>query len=109
MSPKNNQDWKKQRKIEHLAEITNKFYIFCEGEQTEPNYFNGFKIHIEHNSLYKNLVLIEVEGVGADTERVITHAINYANDNKIKNAQIGVYTTKIAFLRSLLIEYRSMH
>jgi hypothetical protein len=97
MSPYNKEDWKKQRKIERLSELENKFYIFCEGEQTEPNYFNGFKKSIEHNAIFKNLVLIEVEGIGADTERVVNHAVNYVNKNNIRNAQIWCVYDKDSF------------
>lgn len=99
MSPKGSkkEEWKKQRKIERLAQIENKYYIFCEGEQTEPNYFKGFKRFIEGNSVYKNLVLIEAEGVGADTERIIYYAIDYVNKNKIKNAQIWCVYDKDSF------------
>jgi len=48
MSPEryNKDEWKKQRKTDRLAQIDNRCYIFCEGIQTEPNYFNGFKRHI---------------------------------------------------------------
>lgn len=98
MSPSHNKnDWKKQRKADQLDQIESKYYIFCEGIQTEPNYFNGFKKCIERNSRYKNLVLIEIEGVGADTERVINHAVSYVNDNNIKNAQIWCVYDKDSF------------
>ena len=90
-------DWKKQRKVGHLSQIKNKFYIFCEGIQTEPNYFIGFKRYIEQNSIYKNLVLLEVEGVGADTERVIAYAERYVSNNKIRNAQIWCVYDKDSF------------
>jgi hypothetical protein len=99
MSPKKNygRGWKKQRQVEHLAEIKNKYYIFCEGEKTEPNYFKGFKQYIELNSIYKNLVLIEVEGLGTDTERIINHAIEFVENNNIKNAQIWCVYDKDSF------------
>ena len=55
--------WKKKRKQDYLKEKTNRYYIFCEGEQTEPNYFEGFKKAIEDNPIYRNMVLIEIERV----------------------------------------------
>ena len=57
---RNSNQWKKQRKIEYLKQKTHKFYIFCEGEKTEPNYFSGFKKVIEQNPIYKNMVLLEI-------------------------------------------------
>lgn len=99
MSPKKNKesDWKRKREIERLEQIENKYYIFCEGERTEPNYFGGFKKHIELNSIYRNLVLIQVEGLGADTERVIIHAMKFVKNNKIKGAQIWCVYDKDSF------------
>lgn len=99
MSPKKtkDKDWKKKRIIERLELVENKYYIFCEGEKTEPNYFEGFKRHIERNSIYKNLVLIEIEGVGADTERVIDCAVKYVKKNRIKDAQVWCVYDKDSF------------
>ena len=39
--------WKKKRRIEYLEKRKYRYYIFCEGEQTEPLYFEGFKHLIE--------------------------------------------------------------
>ena len=38
--------WKRKRKLEYLEQKEYRYYIFCEGEKTEPNYFKGFKTHI---------------------------------------------------------------
>ena len=35
--------WKKKRQQEYLETKEYQYYIFCEEEQTEPNYFLGFK------------------------------------------------------------------
>ena len=32
--------WKKQRRMEYLEIKEYRYYIFCEGEQTEPQYFD---------------------------------------------------------------------
>lgn len=32
-------DWKKKRRQEYLEMKQYRYYIFCEGQQTEPNYF----------------------------------------------------------------------
>ena len=36
-------DWKKKRRQEYLELKKYRYYIFCEGQQTEPLYFEGFK------------------------------------------------------------------
>lgn len=36
-------DWKKKRRQEYLEMKQYRYYIFCEGQQTEPLYFAGFK------------------------------------------------------------------
>lgn len=54
-------DWKKKRRQEHLEKKRYRYYIFCEGEQTEPQYFTGFKRMIEDNPIYRDMVLIEIE------------------------------------------------
>ena len=41
--------WKKKRRQEHLELKRYRYYIFCEGQQTEPQYFAGFKKLIEEN------------------------------------------------------------
>ncbi len=40
--------WKKKRRQEYLEKKKYRYYIFCEGEQTEPQYFAGFKKLIFH-------------------------------------------------------------
>lgn len=51
-----------------------RYYIFCEGQATEPKYFNGFKRYIEDNPIYRDMVLIEIEGCLSETMRVIGKA-----------------------------------
>ena len=53
--------WKKKRRQEYLEMKQYRYYIFCEGHQTEPQYFMGFKKLIEENPIYKDMVLIEIE------------------------------------------------
>ena len=48
--------WKKQRRQEHLELKKYRYYIFCEGQQTEPQYFSGFKKMIEDNPIYRDMV-----------------------------------------------------
>ena len=93
----NPRDRKKKRKVEHLEQAGEKIYIFCEGEQTEPKYFEGFEKMIKANPIYKNVVHIHVEGVGAETLRVIYAAEEYVKNNKLKNANIWCVYDKDSF------------
>jgi hypothetical protein len=90
-------DWKKKRKQNHLELKVHRYYIFCEGEQTEPNYFAGFKKLIDTNSIYKNMVLIEIEPCAAETMRVIGKAEKYVQQNNIKKGQIWCVYDKDSF------------
>ncbi len=60
-----------------------RFYIFCEGEQTEPRYFGGFKKLIEDNPIYRDMALIQNEPCGVETMRMIGQAEQYVKDNQI--------------------------
>ena len=74
-----------------------RYYIFCEGQQTEPQYFAGFKKLIEKNPVYKDMVLIEIEPCQAETMRVIGMAEDYVRKNKIKKGQIWCVYDKDGF------------
>ena len=76
--------WKKKRRQEHLELKKYRYYVFCEGQQTEPQYFTGFKKLIEENPVYKDMVLIQIEPCQAETMRVIGMAEDYVKKNKIK-------------------------
>ena len=91
------QNKKRSRKIEHLEPAGERFYVFCEGIQTEPLYFQGFEKAIKSNAIYKNLVHVHVEGVGADTMRVIDSAEAYVRDHGIEKANIWCVYDKDSF------------
>lgn len=97
---RNSNQWKKQRKIEYLKQKTHKFYIFCEGEKTEPNYFRGFKNVIEQNPIYKNMVLLEIHPSSKDTVRMVMAAEKYVKLNSIINAEIWCVYDKDDFTNS---------
>lgn len=97
MPPSRTQNRKRQRKVDHLSAIDRKYYIFCEGEQTEPLYFKGFENAIKTNPMYKNAVYVEVHGLGAETLRVIYTAEKYALDNKLEKAEIWCVYDKDSF------------
>lgn len=59
---KEKDNWKKKRRQEYLEKKEFRYYIFCEGQATEPKYFQGFKRYIEDNPIYRDMVLIEIEG-----------------------------------------------
>ena len=88
MSPQKSEFRKKVRRIEHLPLREHVYYIFCEETKTEPQYFEEIKKAIERNPIYKNMVQIKVEGVGAETLRVIEAAEEKINTLKLKNAQV---------------------
>ena len=90
-------DWKKKRRQQYLELKEYRYYIFCEGEQTEPQYFAGFKRLIEDNPIYKDMVLIEIEPCAAETMRVIGMAEKYVKENNIQKGQIWCVYDKDSF------------
>ena len=91
------ENWKKKRKQEYLEKKEFRYYIFCEGQATEPKYFQGFKRYIEDNPIYRDMVLIEIEGCQAETMRVIGRAEEYVSDNKIAKGEIWCVYDKDSF------------
>lgn len=91
------EEWKKKRRKEYLEKREYRFYIFCEGQQTEPRYFEGFKRLIEDNPIYRDMVLIEIEPCQAETMRVIGMAERYVKKNKIFKGQIWCVYDKDSF------------
>lgn len=89
--------WKKKRREAYLEQKEFQYYIFCEGEQTEPLYFNGFKKMIEENPIYKDMVLIKIEPCAAETMRVISKAELYVSEHQIKRGQIWCIYDKDSF------------
>ena len=79
--------WRKKRRQGYLEMKEFRYYIFCEGEQTEPLYFQGFKKLIEDNPIYREMVLIRIEPCGADTMRVIRQAQRYVEENCYASAK----------------------
>lgn len=77
-----------KRKIAIWQQVEKPIFIFCGGEKTEPNYFNGFKYNIESNAIYKNVVSIDIIKEPSDTIRILDKAIEYINTNEIKSAEV---------------------
>lgn len=93
-------NWKSSRPTEHLEPKDFEYYIFCEGQQTEPNYFNGFKELIDNNPIYEDMVRIEIEPCGAETLRVIYQAEEYVRKHSLKKAQIWCVYDKVILSQS---------
>ena len=89
--------WKKKRRQAYLELKQHRYYIFCEGQQTEPQYFAGFKRLIEENPIYKDMVLIEIEPCQAETMCVIGMAEDYVRKNKIQKGQVWCVYDKDSF------------
>ncbi len=89
--------WKKQRKAFVRDTIKHRIYIFCEGEETEPKYFEAFKRLIENNAVYKNTVHIEIKGLGKETLRIIQYAQAYTQKNQLIDAVIWCVYDKDSF------------
>ncbi|WP_310603270.1 RloB family protein [Anaerosporobacter sp.] len=96
----NKSDWKKKRRQDYLEKKEFQYYIFCEGEQTEPKYFEGFKRLIEDNPIYKDMVLIEIEPCAVETKRVIGKAEEYVRKNNLERGQIWCVYDKDSFPKS---------
>lgn len=90
-------DWRKKRRQEYLETREYRYYIFTEGIQTEPLYFQHFKDLIEENPIYKDMVLVKLEPCGAETERVVDQARKYVKDNRITKGQIWCVYDKDSF------------
>ena len=100
MIQKNDKERKKKRKIGHLPFATNQYYIFCEGEQTEKLYFEGFKRTILSNPIYRGMgdsIYIQIQGIGRGTIKVMEAAEEYVQKQKISNAQVWCVYDKDEF------------
>lgn len=91
------EQWKKRRRQEYLEKREFQYYIFCEGEQTEPKYFEEFRKLIEENPIYKDMVLIKIEPCAAETMRVIGMAEEYVSGHKLEKGHIWCVYDKDSF------------
>ena len=53
-----------------------RFYLFCEGTKTEPNYFHGIKTKIKekYGKMMEDRMQIQVKGTGRSTESLLKYA-----------------------------------
>ena len=94
---KEKDNWKKKRRQEYLEKKEFRYYIFCEGQATEPKYFHGFKRYIEDNPIYRDMVLIEIEGCQAETMRVSERLKSMYVKIRLRKGRYGVSMIKTAF------------
>lgn len=80
--------WNHKRKESIWKVIDKPIFIFCGGEQTEPNYFESFKTIIENNAIYRNVVKIEIFKEPLDTIRILNKAIEYVKTNDILKGDV---------------------
>ncbi len=60
-----------QRRV-NVRELRQRFLIVCEGEKTEPNYFNSFRVPG---------VVVDVRGIGENTVRLVERAIKLMEED----------------------------
>lgn len=96
-SPRRINNWKKERKSAIYDKVEHKYFIFCEGEKTEPNYFEAFKSLIEKNPIYRNIIQIEIKGTGMNTLSIFEFAEKYVETNSIEKAKIWCIYDKDSF------------
>lgn len=90
-------NWKKARK-QNTQNIVERFYIFCEGKKTEPQYFESFKNEIAHNPIYKNAAFVfEINGCISETLRILNDAIKYVKGHNINEGQVWYVYNKDDF------------
>lgn len=97
MKKKEEKNRKKQRRIGIYEPIEHRYYIFSEGEETEPNYINGFKESIESNPIYQHIVYIHCEGTGRETLNVVKEAEKFVSQKKLTSGEIWCLFDKDSF------------
>ena len=91
-----------QRKYEFRTARANSYLIVTEGESTEPNYFNGLRSLITEkvggNVDLINIPIIDIEGTGRSTIRLIEKVDMIVNKAKIIYQNIWVVFDKDEFI-----------
>ena len=73
--PKGSKKRKGGRRPQRQRNIRKTFHIICEGENTEPDYFNAFELN---NAMVKSF------GKGEQRKRLVESTIKYIKENRIK-------------------------
>lgn len=82
----------KQAKRNKPRELVTYFLIVCEGEKTEPNYFKSFP-----KKVGKIIYVIEFEGGGISTLKVVEKAIELRNKSKQKYDRVWAVFDRDSF------------
>lgn len=107
--------WKKKRRTEYLEKREFRYYIFCEGQQTEPLYFEGFKRYIEDNPIYRDLQYHAAWSNECIEFRFLLHFAYYTSNNhrteyisflnnKFRELGIGKYQKNMKNIFEILME-----
>jgi len=88
------------RKIESRQERIY-FLIICEGEQTEPNYFNGLKKDLPKDTLV--IADMTITGTGKNTESLVDVTLKFRKKSNQKFDRTWPYLTGIASQKNSLI------
>lgn len=78
----------KERRQAFRQPIAERIYIFCEGEKTEPLYFEGFRKLIDANPIYYRKVLLEIRGEKSTTLALFKKARQYVEAHHLQHGQI---------------------
>lgn len=105
MTKRTDTNRKKPRRMGIYEPIEHRYYVFCEGEETEPNYINGFKASIESNPIYQHTVYIHCEGTGRETLNVVKEAEKYVSQKKLTSGEIWCLYDKDAFPTEMIRKY----
>ena len=105
--------WKKKRRQEHMEQKLYRYYIFCEGQQTETLYFEGFKKlnkenpKLQYHTAWSNeciefWFLLHFAYYTANNHRA--EYITFLND-KFKELGIGKYQKNMQDIFEILLKH----
>lgn len=85
-----------RNKVESKKLAPPNYLIICEGKETEPNYFNGFKKQINEKFGDRISVIpaIKVKGTGLNTESLVKYTKQYINKSPKVYGQVWVVFDK---------------
>ena len=94
---KNNRNLSRKDRLKSKRLAPANYLIVCEGEQTEPNYFNGLrkKINEKYGSKVDILIPnIEIKGTGENTTALVKYTDKFVNYSNKRYGQVWVVFDK---------------
>lgn len=91
-SSKHHRPKKNQKRKEKTRELKLNFLIVCEGQETEPNYFESFKSNVK--SFIKK---IDIKGEGKSTKSLVNSAIKFRDNSSLQYDSVWVVFDKDDF------------